>query len=695
MEFSKTQQNNCVEAFTLPFLDAHGRTITYENEKKLFVKLSSQLLVDGNQELNQDELEQLFATTFDINMEEIISEDITLTVVSGIAGIGKSTLVKQLMNAWSNGEIWGSSLLVIPISCCDLNKGTITEETTILDIIRKLHPDLDKLTSMDFQEIGGRTVILIDSVDELTNVKSIASAEITPCVQILMDLLDGRKTFFKWRVLFGRPHTSRIIQNVITGHLKQKFTSVEICGFDEQNLKMYIRNLFNNNPERAEMLERKIQVSKTLSAMLNVPSYLWAICGVYQQLPLEDVPKTYTELLLYNILLFQQKHWLSKELSMTSLDAVVNNPKILKCTKLIAKLAYLTLCERKKIIRLNIEEGNMFDEEVQQAGLVIYCNNHVEFPHLAIQELFTAIYIMLEVSTEERNKMLGNSALAGCFSFVAGLEGLVWSEKNSLPHILAKNLLKDVEINTQTPFIASMEIKLLKILIQPTLMQPSENTFPGVECLQCFYEFQMIKPTLLLNLMAIAMTARISINYIGSTNLYLIDHLVDLFIRYDIPFSVNQLYINSDLLEYGEQSFIRRLILSHSQKIKGFSIEVNDRNIRQINDLVHVFFGCSFDLNTITVMDRTSGDRINKVFDGILLAVSNTLELRFENSNVSRHLFYELSKLQASMKSLVIDRCVIDFDQTDRWHLPESLKSLTITNSVLSDDFACFITKVS
>ena len=672
-EFRKTQQKNCVEALALPFPYIHGKTKACEN--KLYVKVLLRRSANDNLELDQH-----FVTN--MNMEELISEDTSLTVVSGMAGIGKSTLVMQLMNAWLKGEIW-KGLQVIPLRCCDLNNQTITEEMTILDLIRILHPDLGQLALMDFQEIAERTVLLVDGIEEFISIKTIASNEVEPSVKILMDLLDDLQVSCKWRVLLGRPFASRIIQNVIINrHSKQRFTSVIVYGFDETIARVHIRNLFNNKPEIGEMLETKIQSSETLSKMLNMPAYLWSICSVHQQLSLEDVPRTFTELHLYNILLFLQKHWLSKQHSLRSLDDVVNSPKTLKYIKLIAEFAYeqITLYEQKKVINFN----NEVLDELQKMGLVINGDKHVEFPHLAIQELFAAIYIMLEDSIEERVKMLMNPALTGCLSFVAGLEGLLWSEKNSLPHIFTKKLLKDVEINEETLFTRMMEEKLSEFLIQPT--KQIEMEFH--KCLQYFYEFPIFFKSLITD-------APISINYnFGSTDLYLIDHLLQVLIRENIDFSINHLKIDSDLLNYGTLSFIRQLIRNHSRSINELSFEVNDRNICQIIDFVHVFFGRPFYINKITVMDQSSEDSMNKLFDSIILVVSSSKELRFENSNVNKHLFCELCKLETVMESLVIDGCVVDFQQTDNWRLPKSLKSLRISKSVLSDDLTYFLTLV-
>jgi len=196
----------------LPFSDEYDRAQSFEKENKLFVKLAilSQQSVDRDWKNHERQfhIEQMFAPKKTIDMVDILVEDVPLTVVSGIAGIGKSTLVKQIIGSWSNGEVWNrfgefaSPLVVIPVRCRDLNNENIKEDTEILDIIRKLHPDLAAMENTDFQQIRKRIVFLLDGIDELIDVKSITEENIKPTAKLLKDILTNNKAFCHWRVKF-------------------------------------------------------------------------------------------------------------------------------------------------------------------------------------------------------------------------------------------------------------------------------------------------------------------------------------------------------------------------------------------------------------------------------------------------------------------------------------------------------------
>jgi Predicted NTPase (NACHT family) len=565
----------------LPFHDSYDCVELFGRENELFVKLAilSQEVVNRDWKIHDRryQFKQLSAAKKNIDMKDILCDDVPLTVVSGIAGIGKSTLVKQIIGGWLREEIWNhfgnfsSSLIVIPVRCRDLNNKKIDEETDILDIICDLHPNLAKLEKTDFQEIGGRTVLLLDGIDELIDVESIASNNIKPTAKLLKDILINNKTFCQWRVLLGRPQTSRIIKNVIVGDLKQNFTGVEICGFDKENARLYIEKFFDKDQVKVKQLLMKIEISQTLSAMSTVPAYLWSICGIYQQL--ENVPKTYTEILLYNLLIFQKIHWFSKQQQSTAtLNKVVNHPNTLSYTKSIAKLAYHALCKRKVVIEIDFHEykPDLLDD-LQKTGLIISYKNRVEFRHLTVQELLAAIHIVLESDMKQKSEMFKNTTLSGCLSFVAGLEGLLWSEEDSL----LGGFMKRLQTNIQTPFIDSKEDLLISFLQYGNQIDD--------EILEYFYEFKTTKESLLTKLKSIS--GKISINYKGSINLYCVDYILKLLIDHDLKFSFRRFSVDSRLIKYGKHSFIAQLFLDQSPKIHELTFEVKDKNIPQIPGL--------------------------------------------------------------------------------------------------------------
>jgi len=256
-------------------------------------------------------IEQHFSVKQEIKIEDILSKH-DLTIVSGIAGIGKSTLVQQIMGAWSQGEIWNNApniLLAISLRCRDLNIFCIKEDTELIKIIKKFNSDLEELSADDFKLILNRTLLILDGVDEFKDIETIRDDNVAPHVKLIKDALNPNTTICKYRIILGRPIISPEVQNVMIRQYETQFTSIEVCGFDEDNVNLYIEEVLSDKKEEVAELKKKIEESLTLRAMSTVPVFLWSICGIYSELT--EIPKTVTELLLYNLIFFVHQHWKS------------------------------------------------------------------------------------------------------------------------------------------------------------------------------------------------------------------------------------------------------------------------------------------------------------------------------------------------------------------------------------------------
>ena len=128
-------------------------------------------------------MEQFKKLKSEIEMEDILLHDDRRVVISGIAGIRKSTLSNKVISEWSKGKLFNGKgksphvTLLIPIRCRKLNDMTVTSETEIIDVIHKLNPKLKNLNKEAFEEIRKSTVVLVDGIDELISIDSISSDE--------------------------------------------------------------------------------------------------------------------------------------------------------------------------------------------------------------------------------------------------------------------------------------------------------------------------------------------------------------------------------------------------------------------------------------------------------------------------------------------------------------------------------------
>jgi len=138
--------------FSLPFKDAHGReTCLDDSMENVYVKLA---VLDGqtvdNQWLNSDRehhLQRYFQTKTEVEREDIMTTSDKQVVISGVAGVGKTTFVNKIVLDWTKGEIFNGVNtpyvgLLIPIRCRKLNNIPIRDEASLLDVIKARYPKL-------------------------------------------------------------------------------------------------------------------------------------------------------------------------------------------------------------------------------------------------------------------------------------------------------------------------------------------------------------------------------------------------------------------------------------------------------------------------------------------------------------------------------------------------------------------------
>jgi len=290
---------------------------------------------------------QYFERKTEIEREHIMTTSDAQVVISGVAGAGKTTFVNKIVLSWAQGDFFNGEDtpyigLLIPIRCRELNN--INNETSLFDVIKTIHPKLSFFTKETYDDLREQILIIVDGIDELVGIGTIHANIKEYHAKTLYDFIDPKMGLGKHRIFVGRPRAARMVQSLFQG-MKLRSRNVEICGFETESIKEYIRKMFEDNKPLINRLQRKIDTSVTFKAMATVPVYLWAICGLYYQRPDEEIPETVTELLLSLMLLFQQNHWGKKRDSAVSLSDLVKDTKMLQHVKEISAIAFETLRE--------------------------------------------------------------------------------------------------------------------------------------------------------------------------------------------------------------------------------------------------------------------------------------------------------------------------------------------------------------
>ncbi|XP_067837226.1 NACHT, LRR and PYD domains-containing protein 3-like [Heptranchias perlo] len=250
-------------------------------------------------ELEKIRIHQLFRSSFGHSSLSGTS------VVSGVAGIGKTTMVQKMVHEWALGNIYPQFQFVFHFKFRDLN--AVKESTSLKDMVLESYPYLEKILG----EIWMRPEYLLfvfDGLDEFqyridftgrgasqvsghgcTGPES--RCEVSEIVRCLVQerLLKGCSV-----LLTSRP--------TALDSLEQANINLwaEILGFLAAERKDYFRRFFGDEKLSADVFKH-VEENEILYTMCYNPSYCWITCSTLGPLFTQPegkrpLPKTITQL---------------------------------------------------------------------------------------------------------------------------------------------------------------------------------------------------------------------------------------------------------------------------------------------------------------------------------------------------------------------------------------------------------------
>uniref|UniRef100_A0A670Y222 NLR family CARD domain containing 3 n=1 Tax=Pseudonaja textilis TaxID=8673 RepID=A0A670Y222_PSETE len=270
-------------------------------------------------------------------------------VTIGVAGIGKSTLVKFFVHAWAKREISKNFMFVLPLTFRELNA---YEKLSAEKLVRLAAPHLMDLSLLPMS--SARTLLILDGLDEFKTLLDFSNA--TVCT-------DSQK----------ETQVDNLITNIIRGHLLPKvsvwITSrptattqipgglvdrlTEVQGFGDTEIKNYLDHMFSENQSLADAVRQHLKNNRSLYALCTVPAFC-CICGssmgyflTRTDHPPETsaVPKTLSEIYSYYFKILLCGDWQGKQKEVLRIEPMVNNYK--KMMNGLGRLAFYSLIKRK------------------------------------------------------------------------------------------------------------------------------------------------------------------------------------------------------------------------------------------------------------------------------------------------------------------------------------------------------------
>ncbi|XP_042202065.1 NACHT, LRR and PYD domains-containing protein 12-like [Callorhinchus milii] len=345
-------------------------------------------------ELETIQPDQLFGSSFGRNR-------CGTTILSGIAGIGKTTIVQNILCGWATGKIYPQFHFVFHFKFRDLNviKGETSLKTMVLESYPYLHDVLDIIW-----EKPEHLLFVFDGLDEFKckiefkdkigcreRRRNQAPRVSCPGPQGLCPVAEIVRCLVQQEVLKGCSVliTSRPTALESLDHIHTNLWA-EIMGFFADGREEYISRFFPLKKIAAEVL-RYVKENDLLYTMCFNPSYCWILCCTLEPIfknpeCKQPPPKTITQLYsnyIYNILKNHPRAGESPRESMLR----------------AGEMAYEGICNRTIVFdddhfhRHLLEPSNFISgfmmeilEKDDGGRGVVYT-----FPHLTVQEFVAAL----------------------------------------------------------------------------------------------------------------------------------------------------------------------------------------------------------------------------------------------------------------------------------------------------------------
>uniref|UniRef100_A0A4W3GNV8 NACHT domain-containing protein n=1 Tax=Callorhinchus milii TaxID=7868 RepID=A0A4W3GNV8_CALMI len=345
-----------------------------------------------------------------IRPDELFGSTFGTTILSGIAGIGKTTMVQNILYRWATGKIYPQIHFVFHFKFRDLNviKGETSLKTMVLESYPYLQDVLDKIW-----EKPEYLLFVFDGLDEFKGKIEFTDSDRNPVPRVscpgpegLCAMADIVRSLVQQEVLKGCSVliTSRPTALESLDHIHTNLWA-EILGFFAEGKEDYIRLFFPDEKIAAEVL-RYVKENEILYTMCFNPSYCWILCYTLEPIfkhpeHKQPPPKTITQLYsnyIYNIM--------------------KNHPRATESPREVmlraGEMAYEGICNRTIVFDDDHFSHHQLEPSTFVSGFMMEILEKDDggrrvvytFPHLTVQEFLAALAQYLSPVRRDLHKLL-------------------------------------------------------------------------------------------------------------------------------------------------------------------------------------------------------------------------------------------------------------------------------------------------
>ncbi|KAM5129452.1 NACHT, LRR and PYD domains-containing protein 12-like [Mantella aurantiaca] len=327
-----------------------------------------------------------------------------MVIASGLAGIGKSTLIQKFVYDWVNKKHYQRFSFVFSFTFRKLNR---LNKVSLEDMILDQYPYLQDQLHNILQE-PEQLLFIFDGLDESTHHMDFSSSRLCAntkqrcCINmIVVSLL--KKTLLEGCSVLMSSRPTKL--SLITTNVFQRI--VEIMGFSGKKKRMFFENFFQDE-ELERMAFEYVRENDSLYTFCYIPSYCWIICTVlsmYFKAPpthkkqlLLSLPKTPTQLFVIFVAHILFNHTQDKERAPEMLTSLGRMADYGVTNRII-------IFDKRHLKSFQVDtSSHLFSSFMAESAE----NDHVtySFIHLIFQEFFAALIHYLQFSPENLADLL-------------------------------------------------------------------------------------------------------------------------------------------------------------------------------------------------------------------------------------------------------------------------------------------------
>ena len=313
-------------------------------------------------------------------------------LIEGHAGIGKTTLVKEMCIEWTEDKLLTSDKLVLLLLLRDPNVQKITNEHDLIEYFTKSTCKVEQLYSYLEDKHGVGVTLIFDGFDELSNELRHDS--------FFRELIEKKSLPKAKIVITSRPSASACLHNLVDKR-------IEILGFEQYSRIQYVTEALQDSPCNLEKLQRHFQQYPNIDVICYIPLIMSIIVFLCMCQP-DELPPTTTKMYA-SFILHTIYHYLKRA-------GKIPEGKFVSKLEQFPPIVYMTLQDLEKIAFDGLVKdkivftgkelpvlckddpacyGLLQSTECYSAEEIGTPSKSFNFLHLGIQEYFAAKYVTM------------------------------------------------------------------------------------------------------------------------------------------------------------------------------------------------------------------------------------------------------------------------------------------------------------